>query len=155
MKKLFALPVIGLMLLSCNEQNQNHNHKEADATAVEKQEQESGKEGLVLNNGQKWKADSNTNKNVKVLLAVLEKFTAGTDKTLKAYGNTAAALQDGLDKMISECRMKGPDHDALHQWLEPLIGEVAKLKQSATDAGAAGQMEKIDAQVKRYAQYFE
>ena len=44
---------------------------------------------------------------------------------------------------------------ALHQWLEPLIGEVAKLKQSATDAGAAGQMEKIDAQVKRYAQYFE
>ena len=155
MKKLFALPVIGMMLLSCNEQNHNHKHDKAEAAAVEKQHQETGPENLELNNGQKWKADSSTNQNVIFLLTVIDKFTAGTDKSLPAYGITAAELQGGLDKMISECRMKGPDHDALHQWLEPLIGEVAKLKQSATDAGAAGQMEKIDAQVKRYAQYFE
>ena len=44
MKKLFALPVIGLMLLSCNEQNHNHKHDKAEAAAVEKQHQETGQE---------------------------------------------------------------------------------------------------------------
>ena len=48
MKKLFALPVIGMMLLSCNEQNHNHKHDKAEAAAVEKQHQETGPENLEL-----------------------------------------------------------------------------------------------------------
>ena len=89
------------------------------------------------------------------MLTVIDKFTAGTDKSLPAYGITAAELQGGLDKMISECRMKGPDHDALHKWLEPLMDAVATLKQSATESDASIQLKKIDTQVRRYAQYFE
>lgn len=155
MKKFFALAFISLMLLSCNEQNQNHKHDKAEATTVEKQHQETSQESLELNNGQKWKADSSTNKNVMILLTVIDKFTSGADKSLPAYGIVAAELQGGLDRMISECRMKGPDHDALHKWLEPLMGEVATLKQSATESDAAVQLKRIDTQVRLYAQYFE
>jgi hypothetical protein len=51
--------------------------------------------------------------------------------------------------------MQGPDHDALHKWLEPLINAVKELKQSTTEEKAAAAWGKIEAQVHLYDQYFE
>ncbi len=80
--------------------------------------------------GKKWKADSSTRANVANLVAILEKS--------EARGNTSHALlagemQAGLDKLVKECRMKGPDHDALHVWLEDVMEEVKELKQGKDD----------------------
>ena len=60
-----------------------------------------------------------------------------------------------LNKLISECKMTGADHDALHKWLEPLIGEMGKLKKSTNEQEAAGIVKEIDEQLKLYTQYFE
>jgi hypothetical protein len=57
--------------------------------------------------------------------------------------------------MISACKMTGPAHHALHQWLEPLEDQVAKLKQSSTTVDAAQAMENINLEMNRYTQYFE
>jgi hypothetical protein len=111
-------------------------------------------EKLVLNNGAKWKVDQPTNINVKNLKALVAGFNNGKDRSLNGYRKIATDLQSGLDKMIRECRMKGPNHLALHKWLEPLMGDVSKLKQASTAASASGSFEAIKLQLNRYDQYF-
>jgi hypothetical protein len=51
--------------------------------------------------------------------------------------------------------MSGPDHEALHHWLKPLIHQVADLKKTTTVADAARSLNDIRAQVKLNAKYFE
>jgi len=112
-------------------------------------------EKLVLNNGAKWKVDKTTDVNAKNLKAVLQGFNSGRDRSLAGYHKLASDLQSGLDKMIKECRMKGPDHLALHKWLEPLMGDVSKLRQASTVSGASRSFEAVKFQLNRYDQYFE
>jgi Spy/CpxP family protein refolding chaperone len=81
-------------------------------------------EKLVLNNGAKWKVDRTTNSNVDNLKHIFKGFNNNTDRSLKAYKKAGADLQNGLAKMIKECRMQGPDHLALHKWLEPFMAQV-------------------------------
>jgi len=112
-------------------------------------------EKLVLNNGAKWKVDKTTDVNARNLKAILRGFNNGHGRSLAGYHKLAADLQSGLDKMIKECRMKGPDHLALHKWLEPLMDHVAKLKQAATVAAAVKSFQAVKLQLNRYDQYFE
>lgn len=154
MRRFITVVLLSIFVWACN----NHTHyenKEAISPSESDHQHEIITEKLVLNNGAKWKADSSTNNNVKNLQVILENFNNGADKSLAAYKKDADDLQKGMDKMISECKMKGPDHDALHKWLEPLIEQAAKLKQASTEAGAAKLFEAIHAQVIRYTHFFE
>ncbi len=112
-------------------------------------------EGLTLNDGAKWNGDEATNMNVKNLENILHEFKTSTPPVITDYFSLSDNLQGGLDKMISECRMKGADHDALHQWLEPLIGKVKNLKTIGdTESGATGTYA-IKEHVHLYHAYFE
>ncbi|HZX59359.1 MAG TPA: hypothetical protein VFE54_11560 [Mucilaginibacter sp.] len=117
--------------------------------------QQLSSETLVLNNGAKWKVDKTTNANVKNLKTIVQGFGNGKNASLNAYHKTAGDLQSGLNKMISECKMKGPDHLALHKWLEPLMEQVAKLKQASTVPIAVKSFQAVKLQLDRYDQYFE
>ena len=109
-------------------------------------------EKLVLNNGAKWKVDKITNNNVSNLQQVVKPINA---KSLKEYHMAGVALQNGITKMIRECRMKGSDHQALHKWLEPLMELVSKLSR-ATDATAAARLYKeTTAQLDLFNRYFQ
>jgi hypothetical protein len=109
-------------------------------------------EKLMLNNGAKWKVDKITNNNV-IDLQQMAKPING--KSLKEYHMAGVALQNGITKMIRECRMKGPDHQALHKWLEPLMELVSKLSR-ATDATEAAHLYKeTTAQLNLFNQYFQ
>jgi hypothetical protein len=155
MKKLFALVVLAVSVWSCNNPDST---KPAEATSAHKEEHlehSATKEALQLNNGVKWKADSVTNINVKNLETIIKNYNDKKDKTLNDYKNAAGELQKGIDKMISECKMQGADHEALHKWLEPLIEEVTELKLSATVEDAAKVFTAMHTQVSRYYQYFE
>ena len=89
--------------------------------------------GLLLNDGVKWKADGKTLANVTLLKTVV---ADAVKQNPVDYSLTAAALQKGLDKMVTECSMKGPDHAALHQWLLPLIKKVNELKKASGEDAA-------------------
>jgi hypothetical protein len=142
-------------ICACNNHRNSENKEAIDSTETNRHQPEIISEKLALNNSAKWKADSTTNNSVKNLLAIIEVFSSGADKSLTGYKKAADDLQQGLDKMISECKMQGPDHDALHKWLEPLIGQVATLKQASTEVGADKLFEAIHAHVNLYTQYFE
>jgi len=105
-----------------------------------------------LNNGVKGKADSSTNKNVSALSNVI---ASAKPVSLEDYRNTGKNLQEGIKKMISECRMQGPDHDALHHWLEPLMEENKKLLEVTTAEEGKEIFEMIRKQIENFSGYFE
>ena len=155
MKKLFAILLLTGTLLACNNHQQAGNKAAIDTADADHDQPGTTAEKLVLNNGAKWKVDISTNNNVRNLQAILEKFSGGSDKSLTAYKKAGDDLQQGLNKMIRECKMKGPDHEALHKWLEPLINLVAKFKQVPDAAAAAQSLDAIREQVDIFPQYFE
>ena len=57
--------------------------------------------------------------------------------------------------MINECKMKGPDHDVLHQWLEPLLEETKEMKNATEVKIAQDKIKEIEERINLFAQYFE
>ena len=37
-------------------------------------------------------------------------------------------LQIRIDTLVQQCKMKGPDHDALHVWLEQVLHDLQEVK---------------------------
>ena len=155
MKKLFitTFMLTGVLLACANKLNAKN--ITAINTLPAKLQHEISSEKLTLNNGAKWKVDRTTSSNVNNLKLIVNGFNKSTDRSLKAYKKAGDGLQNGLAKMIKECRMQGPDHLALHKWLEPLMAQVAKLKQATTNAAAAQSLNFIQLQLNRYNQFFE
>jgi hypothetical protein len=140
-------------LNACNDQQPTVN-KNVTEDSVHKH-LESPEEKLALNNGQKWKVDSITKINVNNIQSIVASINNQQNKSLLIYKNSATDLQKGLDKMINECKMEGPDHEALHQWLKPLIEKVQELTKATTEEGAASVVKEIEEQINLYPQYFE
>ena len=110
---------------------------------------------LALNNGQKWEADTPTNENVEAIRSIAQSFAVEPHTAITDYHVLGSGLQKGLDKMILECKMSGPDHDALHQWLEPILKDVNELKKADTIASAEKIFHAINERLEMYTQYFE
>lgn len=135
------------ILLACNAGSnkasepatENHDTHEEKAT------------GLVLNNGAKWKADSITVLNVSLLQNTIK---SAQKESPDDFPKAAALLQDGLNKMVDECKMKGPDHDALHQWLEPLLAKTKELKKATSVEHASVILNEMEKQINLFTQYF-
>jgi len=155
MKKLLTLLLLTGTIWSCNNHKRAENKNFNNPAETDEHHSKGTGEKLELNNGAKWKVDSTTNNNTNSLKLIFEKFDNRSDKSLAAYKKTQGDLQKGIDKMISECKMNGPDHEALHKWLEPLINQVAKFKQTSTVHDADEALKGIRAQVSLYSQYFE
>lgn len=106
-------------------------------------------------NGGKWIADAPTHENAGLLAEVVQKTEALPDPGLSDYLNAGKELQEGINKLVSECRMKGPDHDALHGWLEPLIEMVKDLNSATEDSFAHKKFTQVSDQVKLYERHFQ
>lgn len=140
------------LLLACRSANDPKESAPADSVATTQEQHAEHAEGLALNKGAKWQADSTTRVNVTLLQRTIA--DAKTAKTAN-YLQTAAALQEGLNKMVKECTMQGPDHDALHQWLEPLMEKVKTLKQADTAEKASAILADIEKHLDLFTQYFK
>lgn len=152
MKKLLVWLLATGFLVACNSHSEHTGT--ADSAAVDQQHEEHNKPstGLVLNNGEKWKSDSTTLVNV----ALMQTIVANAKKESPLnYTQAATQLQDGLNKMVKECTMKGPDHDVLHQWLEPLMKQVKELSESTSVETASARLNEIEQQLNLFAQFFE
>lgn len=152
MKKLLAILMVTAVLVACNSAAEKEKSTAADTITNNHHVHEQEATGLALNNGAKWKADSITIANVTLLK---ETLSAAKKEKLEDYLQTASQLQDGLNKMLSECKMKGDDHNALHKWLEPLMEKVKALKTTTTVDDAAAISTEIEKQVNLFAGYFE
>jgi hypothetical protein len=130
---LLLLFVLG-GVVSCNDASEK-----ATASAIQHEAttaKSDKKEGASLNSNAKWNADSSTNKNVSQLQQKADELNKDEKKTTSHYHHISNEIQEGINQLVKECKMKGPDHDALHLWLEPLMGEIKELKTvTTTDTG--------------------
>ena len=134
MKRLFI--IILSAAVACNNPQTAAQQEQPTADTTEAKS-----EAIPLNNGAKWKADSATLRNVAAMAQVLNDSTyANSAKSKELY----TALQANVDKMIKECRMQGPDHDALHVWLEKLMKDLKELQEEDDEYSEAYEALKKD-----------
>jgi len=152
MKIILTLLLATGFLFACNSGSDNEKNTAPASVAENHQEHEEVTTQLVLNNGAKWKADSTTLLNVALLQNIVSEAKKGS---LEDYMQTAAQLQEGLTKMVNECKMKGAEHDALHQWLEPLMDKTKELDKATTVEKAATILNEVDKHINLFKQYFE
>ncbi len=150
MKKIFFLVAASVLLFACNQGGKNaanvehssHEHAVAD-------------EQLTLNNGAKWRADSITNNNVVYLKTISDNFRIKPFPSANDYQLLGNDLNAGVNKLIRDCKMSGPDHDALHKWLEPVLKESNQLKTITDTSVARATFKDIDERIDNYHNYFE
>ena len=148
--KKFIIIFIGMAFLyACNqtsnkvEANEQHSHDQAETTEIS------------LNNGAKWKADSITNLNVFNLRNIADNFSMNPSPSTGDYQTLSSELNNALNKMIQQCKMSGPDHEALHHWLEPVLQETNELKSITDTVSARTTFNSIDKRLDDYDNYFE
>ncbi|WP_295801071.1 hypothetical protein [Mucilaginibacter sp.] len=120
--------------------------------ATGRYQHEKASEELVLNNGAKWKIDQATGNNVARLQQIVKKVNG---HKLADFHQAGTSLQAGIDQMIKECRMKGPDHLALHKWLEPLMGQISQLNQATNAVSAKIHFSEVKKRLNIFHQYFK
>ena len=81
---------------------------------------------LQLNNGAKWKTDEATRKNVGEIVRLINDSSIIGEKN---RAQLTKQLQARIDTLVQQCRMKGPDHDALHLWLQQVLNNLKALKE--------------------------
>ncbi|MBS1614493.1 MAG: hypothetical protein JST06_00055 [Bacteroidetes bacterium] len=107
---------------------------------------------LSMNEGAKWKTDAGTRMHVVALQELTNGFKEST--ALSDYHQLAASLQTELNMLVKECRMDGPEHEALHLWLEPVVEDVKSLS-SLTDVGSGkATLQKLNQDLQLFNQYF-
>lgn len=134
--------LVSLMLFTASCSNNQVKSETKEPQHVTKTEQAK----LQLNNGAKWKLDEATRQNMKEIKAYISQSSHANGVL------SGEELQKYADKLIKECRMSGPDHDALHIWLGSFLQHVQALKNNV-DAETASHS--LNEDVKEFDTYFE
>lgn len=127
MKKLII--ILTIVITACNTQVSTKQEDKEFPTEKEHSESE-----VRLNKGSKWKADQATKENVAAMVKLVND---------RSYMDAAkreelsAKLQSKIDTLIKQCRMQGPEHDALHVWLEKVLTDMKQLKDGENGYSAA------------------
>lgn len=150
MKKLFIPLFASFLLFACN----NGNNKTTTA-GQEEHEHTSADTALALNNGAKWKSDSITNHNVVMLKTVADNFRAKPFPSSTDYQLLGGDLAKSLDQLINQCKMSGPDHEALHKWLNPILKTTGVLKTITDTASGRAAFKSLDSRIDAFHDYFE
>ncbi len=132
MKNILLILLTGLFM-GCSSGSSEKEKSDIPAKETEANDHGEGEtkhSGLSLNNGSKWKLDDATRVNISGLRDILK------DSTNKNYPKIAGALREQSNKLIKECRMQGPDHDALHTWLEKFLTGLGKFEKGTTEEQA-------------------
>lgn len=110
--------------------------------------------GLNLNNGERWVVDAPTAANYSNLKQITDRFVETDGRDLESYHAYCMEMSEALNKLIQECRMEGADHDALHDWLEPVIKDVNDLKKSVDPLEAQKIFVSLNNRVQIFDSYF-
>ena len=152
MKQILTILLLTSLLLACNAGNENEKTITTESAAENHAEHAEQVSGLALNNGVKWKADSITVLNVDLLQTII---TSTKKESPENYSQAAISLENGLNKMVNECKMKGADNEALHHWLEPVMKKTKELKSANSVENARTIFDEIEKQINLFPQYFE
>ena len=144
------LGLVIVLTMGCNPHradSESHQHE----TGTANKGTETGTTTLTLNAGKKWKLDEPTRENIRLIRQAFEKEA---ELTRPDYKTLAADLQVRSNKLVSECKMSGKDHDMLHLWLTDYLASLKEMNSSDLEKQEAG-FHKIEQQLIIFDQYFE
>lgn len=124
--RIFYFVLALLIFTGCGEAGQK---QEPDTTET-KDHAVHEKETVNLEQGAKWKIDAATKTNFESIKALLSVEKPANNE---GYQQLSSNLKTQTDKMIKECRMEGPDHDALHVWLTDFFTDMKGLTAPGSD----------------------
>jgi hypothetical protein len=144
--------ILFLFVSGCNQHKADSVKDEHDGhSATTEQPNHSNEKTLTINEGKKWNMDDPTRTNINAIKQVFEKAAKETGPD---YLKLAAQLQSATNKLVSECKMSGKDHDMLHVWLENYLSALKDLKSSEAKVQQAA-FHKVEGQLNSFDQYFE
>lgn len=151
---IFLAAVIGISCGGNSDADRSDTSEHHHETMMEEEHHHhDGENELTLNKGEKWHLDSITNVNFKSLLAMTDKYpdVDASPEQIKDYGND---VKSGIGQLVKDCTMKGPDHEALHAWLSPVMRQMNTLTDSTDAAPDAKVYDSLRRQIKIFDEYF-
>lgn len=109
-------------------------------------------DAIELNNGAKWKADSEMFEHVQAMKKDLAAFNGEALEDFHALG---ISLSGHTQNFISSCTMKGKGHDELHKWLHPFMQQVDALQSAETTKSADALVVGMEKSLVEFDRYFE
>ena len=154
--KIITLTIVSLLLLSCgNTTNDQTNELTAPLTQQE-QSHDDPIPAISLNNGTRWNSDQSTFTGMKRLEFTLYNFRVGKhNPTIADYNTLGDALANIDNEIISQCSMKGKDHDQLHILLAPMLANVDVIKNDQDMVKVKGNTEELSAALVLFFEHFE
>ncbi|MFD2519224.1 hypothetical protein ACFSTG_15045 [Salinimicrobium flavum] len=109
------------------------------------------KKDIQLDNGTQWHANRETTEGILKMSRMIENSSAAT---VEDYRRLGEELNKEKNLVIKRCTMKGPSHDNLHIYLQPLIGQIGELQQ--VDSADEGEelLDEIREHLQAYHSYF-
>lgn len=159
-RKTIILVALSIGLLSCKETKKEHpaTSKTTSETPDHKSHAKMPVEfdnfwvnEIVLNNGIKWSANTETTDGVREMLTLIKDNKTTTTDDYKKLG---VVLNNVKNMVVKECTMEGASHDNLHVWLHPLIKKI-ELLQKVQNADEGAQLtSNIKTHLEGYYDYF-
>ncbi len=109
------------------------------------------KKDIQLNQGTQWKANRETTEGILKMTRLLSQSSPSTPEEYRELGN---ALNEEKNLVIKRCTMKGPSHDNLHIYLQPLIGKIGELQEVNSAEKGELLISEIEEHLKAYHSYF-
>lgn len=144
MYKILIL-IAAVVIIGCGDNPSDHNTHVANDNEEKHSNHAPGM--LTLNNGSKWKLDESTRDNIAEIKSYISDSSHFNDYTRGYEG-----LKMKSDNLIKECRMSGPDHDALHVWLSPFLKDMERLTKPGEEKEA---YMAVSNHLKEFDNYFE
>ena len=146
---LFAA-IVTTGLFACNEtKKEDASHVHSQDSVVHSTSEKHSQ--LVLNDGKKWKLDEATRHNIDLIKKTVQPDAASRQKD---YAKVTADLESDANRLVSQCRMSGKDHDMLHLWLENFLSDLKQLKTASKEEQPIV-FAKIETLIKEFGDYFE
>jgi hypothetical protein len=139
MKYLLSIVLFGF-LVNCNPKN-SENETDAGLKEGSLSHQTDTTPSLVLNEGEKWKVNTEMLPHILRMEDRLQTFEQSKEKDFKAFGEKS---QHDFDLLIASCTMKGESHEQLHKWLIPhiqLVKDMAVVENSVDGSKLCKEME--------------
>lgn len=141
--------VVGLsVILSCNSRS-GHKHENNEESQVEERVLT---KPLQLNDGKKWKVNSEMKPHIQEAESQLNAFiqTGNADYKFLSIG-----LKAHNQKLIERCNMEGQAHEELHKWLYPHMDLITNLDSAKSVEEARQIAENLQVSFQTYHRYFE
>lgn len=134
--KAILFPLLVSVFLSVHAIAQDHHHH-------------SHYDPVELNDGERWKANTETTENIQSMQAHLKTYSTAENGNVKELHTHLFA---DFEDIFAKCTMKGKAHDQLHNYLLPLRDMLVELDGCEDCNHALGHIEK---HLESYSTYFE